>query len=735
MPFNPVTGAFEPDAMPAPVEGVAAPSDGMHPLNPLLVAGKVAAAPVYGLGKLLTADHASVPQPVAVGPDGQPINPISGMPVGSEGVAAEAATDSAPVTAPPAATPAGAQQLQTGLAAGVNAAMTGAATDSAPTAPTPAPQTAQQPQGGSMSSSGGMAMGGLPAGLPARIAGKDPTNFGQTPTEQGWHPQVYGHMLNQAAFQTEEAANQADLASKQSAAYADAATKYSALLDEQKQREAERQMWVQSAIDKHEQIANNLARQEIDPDHFFTSKGTAGSIMAGLGMAFSGVGDAILMAAGHQGGGHFMERAMNFVDRDIAVQKANIQLKRDAFGAQMGVYAERYRAFGDERVAEASARATIFDWLGMQAKSYQAQAFESTTKLAVGQIAEQLLFQANQYKNGITIASEHAYEDDAARRIAAYMQQVAAYNAKIQAAREEERKAVRDVQLKMIEKEGIPQGGLHLGVFPAGHPSAGQYGWQMAPKPGESAPYMQGIGGPNMGGAQGGGMGAGNIILPKGIKPGTKEAAEYTDKAKARLVGVPMPDGSTVNVAARSEHFASKLGPALMEAQSYADNIQLMMRILDDPKLTATERYTMYNQAFNSAGGSYKAIHQLGAYDLGVQNLVKGSLPSYGDPFGGALFNKDTARKKLSMELDQAYKLANRALVVWGDPEVSGALPKFAPAGDVFSKLGAVRADKAYASQDMTDPGINWGKVGLAGAAVAAPYLAPAAIIGLVGSQ
>lgn len=548
---------------------------------------------------------------------------------------------------------------------------------------------------------GGFGMGGG-GGLGGRIAGRDPWNYGQTPTEQLQHANVYNHMLAQRDFGVAEATNQHALAAQQAEAQANAANEYYQLLQEQKKREAERQMWVSSALDKHEKMANELSAQRIDPDRFFTSKGVAGGIMAGIGMAMSGVADAVLMASGAPGAARFMDRAMGMIDRDIAVQKANIQLKRDAFGAQMGVYAERYKAFGDERVAEASARASIFDWLAVQMKAYQAQAFERTTALAVGQIAEDLSFRADAYKNGIITASEHAYDEAVAKQQAAYWNAMAAAQKKAQDWQDYQRKTLWDSDLEIAKQWGKENGGL-IGQMPAGHPLAGMPNMVMQDANGNIVNQLPGN--PVVGT---GGMNPGNVFgLPPGVKPGSKDA----DKWEARTVGARI-NGQEVNIVARSEGHAMKLAPALSEAENYINALKQMKTALKD--IHSLDGWKLYEGAFNNAGGGYKQIYNLGAYDLGVQNLVAGSLPSQSLAF----VRPEAAAKMIDQQLHNAELIRQTAIASWARQGTVNQIAK-ATGGSDYSNLGAVKVD------DPTTPG-SW-----LGAAAGARFMGgPGAIAG-----
>lgn len=699
MPFNPVTGAYE--------EG--SPTDDLHlstvPLNTLKVAALPIAAPIKAIGAALTADPSKLQQQTgsggfaAVGPDGKLIDPNTGAPVGQEPVYDNSVSDEAP---PAPADPYPASTKPTGPAD--------------PNAPVPGSGVLLEPGGMAFNKASGtfyprsneqaaqqlasVSGGGGPAFH--RITGTDPQNYGQTPTEQMWHGQVYNHMLNQRDFSVAEAANQAQLASQQADVQAQAAAQYSQMLEEQRRREAERQMWVQTALDKHEQMANELSAQQIDPDRFFTSKGVAGGIMAGIGMAMSGVADAVLMASGAPGAARFMDRAMGMIDRDIAVQKANIQLKRDAFGAQMGVYAERYKAFGDERVAEASARASIFDWLAVQMKAYQAQAFERTTAMAVGQIAEDLSFRADAYKNGITIASEHAYDEAVAKQQAAYWNAVAAARKDALDWQKYQRKTLWDNNMEIAKHAGMENGGL-IGQMPSGHPLAGMPNMIMQDAQGNIVNQLPGN--PVVGT---GGMNPGNVFgLPPGVKPGSKDA----DKWEARTVGARI-NGQEVNIVARSEGHAMKLAPALSEAENYINALKQMKTALKD--IHSLDGWKLYEGAFNNAGGGYKQIYNLGAYDLGVQNLVAGSLPSQSLAF----VRPEAAAKMIDQQLHNAELIRQTAIASWARHGTVGQIAQ-ATGGSDYSSLGAVKVD------DPTTPG-SW-----LGAAAGARFMGgPGAIAG-----
>lgn len=94
-----------------------------------------------------------------------------------------------------------------------------------------------------------------------------------------------------------------------------------------------------------DQLANDIASNKIDPNHYWNSMGTGGKISASLGVLLSSLGQGL------QGSTHNMawETMQENVNRDIAAQKDNL-------GKKQTLLSDNLRMMGNLRDAEAATR-------------------------------------------------------------------------------------------------------------------------------------------------------------------------------------------------------------------------------------------------------------------------------------------------------------------------------------------------------------------------------------------
>jgi hypothetical protein len=309
--------------------------------------------------------------------------------------------------------------------------------------------------------------------------------------------------------------------------------------------------------------------------------------------------------------------------------------------------------FKDERIAEASAKATIYEWMTGEARVAAATASMKTEAIRVTQIADQLQFKADEFRDKIRIASEQAYDNAILRQMQAYWAEVARKRAMAEKQAMTEHEALVKAATNP-EGAGALTGALGITHFPAGHPLQGQMAILRKDEQGRIYYAPIGGGGPGTGGMAG------------GMDPFSKKGAAMM----AQTVPVNW-NGKEVNLVARSEKAAEHLGKAMEQGANYRKNIQKMLEIIDDPNLGPWERKRLYEQAFNAAGGAYKQLYALGAYDLGVQDLVKSSFPSWVDTKLGA----DRAKALLQQELESSNAIATNAVQTWSMPGTMQTLP------------------------------------------------------------
>ncbi len=135
------------------------------------------------------------------------------------------------------------------------------------------------------------------------------------------------------------------------------------------QRDAEDQQRIDAlANQKHdafmarqETLANDLAKQQVDPGRLLRNADAADQMIIGLGAALGGV----------FGNGHndYLDRLDKLVDRDINAQLVDIDSKKASFGARQSLFGQMLAETGDRRLAAMQTRKLIYDAMDQKVKS------------------------------------------------------------------------------------------------------------------------------------------------------------------------------------------------------------------------------------------------------------------------------------------------------------------------------------------------------------------------------
>jgi len=123
---------------------------------------------------------------------------------------------------------------------------------------------------------------------------------------------------------------------------------------EQREREAERSKQFDEFALKAEKASEEFAKAEIkDP---YASKSTGNKILSAISLGLGAFGAALT------GGENTAMKIINSaIDRDIEIQKADINKKGDAVQNSRNLLADLTKKFGDERVAEAMTRRLLLE--------------------------------------------------------------------------------------------------------------------------------------------------------------------------------------------------------------------------------------------------------------------------------------------------------------------------------------------------------------------------------------
>lgn len=438
--------------------------------------------------------------------------------------------------------------------------------------------------------SGGAAPGATPPGSGGGGPAKMPENYGYTPSQIKQHDLQYDYLQKSGGLDKQQAAIQQQLEERKARVLAQAVQQQQQLEAQAQAREKERQLWVNSAMARHEQEADALAREKIDPNNWFASKDTGGKIFAVIGMALGGFSD-VINATPHAGpsgmgavGQAMLGRSKDFatwmdrmIDQDIQVQKMNHDNAVQAFGVKRGLFSDRMNVFQNERMAEASAKASAWQLVGQQVQSLSQSSNSEAAKVYGEKLALTADTNAENYKLQVGAQAEQAWLQHLKQQQAV----AAAEQARIRARLEKR----ADMDYELAAKGGFPQGELvHL---PNGYPA---------------------------------------IRTADGtIVPISKPEEGKTDKTQVPIYG---PNGKTIYHAGNPEG-ANKLNGILHEKEVYKKAVLGMKSAAAMPGPYVGEKKKLYDMYATSAQGAYKNMYGLGAYDLGVERLTKLVIPGH----------------------------------------------------------------------------------------------------------
>ena len=139
--------------------------------------------------------------------------------------------------------------------------------------------------------------------------------------------------------------------------------------------------------DKMNNIIDDYSKKNVSIDNYFANSGTAGKVMAGLAIILGGIGQS--QGAGKPLGVKTnigLDVVNNAINRDIEIQKANLEKGGAVAKMQTGILSDSLKQFGDMQMAELGAKMTIGEKLKAELQQNSANPM---TKIAIGQIENQ----------------------------------------------------------------------------------------------------------------------------------------------------------------------------------------------------------------------------------------------------------------------------------------------------------------------------------------------------------
>lgn len=142
-----------------------------------------------------------------------------------------------------------------------------------------------------------------------------------------------------------------------------------------------RQAKLEAEFKKMDEAANSLAASKIDPDRYWANKTTGDKVVAGIGL---------LLGAFGPNGNRAADVIQSAINRDIEVQKANVDIKKDAYTARSGIYAKMLETFKDRRAAEEATRMAYLQNTELKIKAisskYAGQEVAAKAQMLLGEL-------------------------------------------------------------------------------------------------------------------------------------------------------------------------------------------------------------------------------------------------------------------------------------------------------------------------------------------------------------
>lgn len=159
-------------------------------------------------------------------------------------------------------------------------------------------------------------------------------------------------------------------------------------------RQAEIQREIQNASDMISANIAQVASRQIDPNRIF--KSGSQRIGAALAVATSSIGNALSQMGGLAPTGNSAMRIItNALERDLQAQQVEVNRDLGVISAQTNMFSQLRGQLGDERAAEQTLRAMMWEDVQARLASIDMSAAPESTRLQV----EQLLAQAAQQKD------------------------------------------------------------------------------------------------------------------------------------------------------------------------------------------------------------------------------------------------------------------------------------------------------------------------------------------------
>lgn len=186
-------------------------------------------------------------------------------------------------------------------------------------------------------------------------------------------PSPYGANQSSATMKSEAIDNISNIGIQRAQEEADymreASRQQDLMFQERQRKEIEKQDIFNQQKMRYEQAREEAANAKIDPNRFWSQKGTGEKVVAGIAVALGAIGQGLTKSNNNSA----LDIITSQIDRDIEAQKSEILAKRDKAAAEGNMLQELRIKLGDDRAAESALRVMYLDNVEMKTKEFAAR--------------------------------------------------------------------------------------------------------------------------------------------------------------------------------------------------------------------------------------------------------------------------------------------------------------------------------------------------------------------------
>jgi hypothetical protein len=228
----------------------------------------------------------------------------------------------------------------------------------------------------------------------------------------------YERGINQQQGAIQESANNAsEKANAESKLLDEGMKKLDQIEADRIEREEERQKFVQGKVGQLDSLADSVGKTNVEAKDFWANASTGNKILMGISL--------FLGSFGPGEDNKVVKMMMDAVDRDVSLQKYNLDHKKDILNAKSNNLKQMREIFKDERLAEDALKISALEKIKIQtmqkAAQYSAPEVQANAKNLIGQLEvkkgelkQNFIKEAE--KGGLTFAQNFKLEQDAGQR-------------------------------------------------------------------------------------------------------------------------------------------------------------------------------------------------------------------------------------------------------------------------------------------------------------------------------